>query len=252
MKITKLAGTYNIRSYECDRNNNLRILTLMNIFQDMADNHAHQMGLGIEYVLSRGLAWVGSNYMLEIDRLPQMHENIRIETWPSEQRRIGAIRDFEVFGEDGKSIIRACSQWILIDFARKRPVSLKDNLPEYEALEEHAMSADFPKIPEAENGDDDYKFRVRFDDIDINKHVNNAVYILWACEAVDAEFRLNHNPRRINVAFKKEGHMGEKIRVVTQQDGLRTVHGIYTYGGEDDRELARLEIEWAPKQNQAV
>lgn len=248
MKISKLAGTYNIRSYECDRNNNLRILTLMNIFQDMADNHACQMGLGIEYVLSRGLAWVGSNYMLEIDRLPQMHENIRIETWPSEQRRIGAIRDFEVFGEDGKSIIRSCSQWILIDFARKRPVGLKDNLPEYEVLEEHAISPEFPKIPETENSTDDYKFRVRFDDIDINKHVNNAVYILWASEAVEPEFRLEHNPRRINVAFKKEGHMGEKIRVATQRDGLRTIHGIYTYGGTEDRELARVDIEWAPKQ----
>lgn len=247
MKIAKLAGTYNIRSYECDRNNNLRILTLMNIFQDMADNHACHLGLGIEYVLARGLAWVGSNYMLEIDRLPQMHENIRIETWPSEQRRIGAIRDFEVFGEDGKSITRACSQWILIDFARKRPVSLKDNLPEYEVLDEHALIADFPKIPEAESNGEDYKFRVRFDDIDINRHVNNAVYILWACEAVDAEFRLEHNPHKINVAFKKEGHMGEKIRVITKQDGLHTVHGIYAYGGEDDRELARVDIEWIQK-----
>lgn len=244
MQIKKYSGTYNIRSYECDRNNNLRILTLMNIFQDMADNHAREMGLGMEYVLSKGLAWVGSNYALDIERLPQMHENIRIKTWPSEEKRIGAIRDFEVFGEDGRSIIRASSQWILIDFKRKRPVGLRENLPEYEALPQRSLATEFPKLPGVERADEEAKFRVRFDDIDINKHVNNAVYALWASESVKAAFRLEHTPRHIEIAFKKEGHLGEKIRVLTQQDGLRSLHSICTYDGDDDRELARAVIDW--------
>lgn len=245
MQITKFVQTYDIRSYECDRNNNLRILTLMNIFQDMADNHARAMGLGMEYVLSRGLAWVGSNYVFEICRLPKMHENIRIETWPAEEKRLGAVRDFEVFGEDGKSIIRASSQWILIDFNKKRPVGLRENLPQYSVLPEHCLKTDFPKLPEVERADEEARFRVRFDDIDLNKHVNNAVYALWACEAVAAEFRLEHAPKHLEIAFKKEGLMGEKVMVHTQVDGLRTLHSICTYGGENDRELARVCIEWA-------
>ena len=244
MSVTKFVGQYHIRSYECDRNNNWRILTLMNIFQDMADNHAQQMGVGFEYVSSHRLAWFGSNYLLEIDRLPHIHENICIQTWPSEQRRIGAIRDFEVFGEDGKSIIRASSQWILIDVDRKRPVSLKDYLPEYTTINKHALIADFSPIPEAKENINNYEFKVRFDDIDVNKHVNNAVYILWACEAVDPEFRLSHNPQRINIAFKKEGYMGEKIRVVTEQNETHTFHSIYAFGNNNDRELARIGIEW--------
>lgn len=244
MQIKKYSGTYNIRSYECDRNNNLRILTLMNIFQDMADNHAREMGFGMEYVLSKGLAWVGSNYALDIERLPQMHENIRIETWPSEKKRVGAIRDFEVFGEDGRSIIRASSQWILIDFKRKRPVGLCENLPEYEALPQRSLATEFQKLPEIGRVDEEAKFRVRFDDIDINKHVNNAVYALWASESVETAFRLEHTPRHIEIAFKKEGHLGEKIRALTQQDGLRSLHSICTYDGDDDRELARVVIDW--------
>ncbi len=244
MQIKKYSGTYNIRSYECDRNNNLRILTLMNIFQDMADNHACEMGLGMEYVLSKGLAWVGSNYVLDIQRLPRMHENIRIETWPSGKKRLGAVRDFEVFGSDGQSIIRASSQWILIDFKRKRPVGLCENLPEYEALPQRSLATDFPKLPEVEHADEEAKFRVRFDDIDINKHVNNAVYALWASESVEASFRLEHTPRHIEISFKKEGYMSEKIEVLTQQNGLRSLHSIRTYDGEDDRELARVLIDW--------
>ena len=244
MKLTKYANEYNIRSYECDRNNNLRILTLMNIFQDMADNHAKQMGLGLEYVLSKGFAWVGTNYALDIERLPQMHENIRIETWPSEEKRVGAIRDFEVFSEGGKSIIRASSQWVLIDFKKKRPIGLRENLPEYAVLPERALTTEFPKLPEVERVDEETKFRVRFDDIDINKHVNNAVYMLWASEAVNPEFRLEYNPKHIEISFKKEGHMGEKIKVITQCEGLHTFHSIRTYDSDDERELARAYIEW--------
>jgi len=223
----------------------MRILTLMNIFQDMADNHAKSMGLGIDYVLSKGMAWVGSNYVLDIDRLPKMHENISIYTWPAEEKRVGAIRDFEVVGEDGKTIIKASSQWILVDFKKMRPIGLRENLPEYAVLPERSIETNFPKIPEVERIDDETKFRVRFDDIDMNKHVNNAVYALWVCEAVDPEFRLNHDPKHIEIAFKKEGHMGEKIRVSTQHEGLHTFHSIRTYDGNDDRELARAYVEWA-------
>ena len=43
MEITKLSRDYTIRSYECDRNNQLRMITLMNIFQDMAYAQVTQM-----------------------------------------------------------------------------------------------------------------------------------------------------------------------------------------------------------------
>ena len=234
---------YNIRSYECDSNNNLRILTLINIFQDIADENAALFGFGLDFCISSGLTWVGTNYMLEIDRLPKMHENIKIETWPSAIKKFSAYRDFEVFGEDGQSIIRATSEWALISVARRRPVSVVENIPMKEVLENRAIETDFPKIPEVEEFDDQYKFRVRFDDIDLNKHINNAVYILWACEAVEAEFRLKHNPAKISINFKKEGFIGEKIMVITEQKDKSSLHSVRTYG-DSERELARVAIEW--------
>lgn len=244
MQTTKYAKQYNIRSYECDRNNNLRILTLMNIFQDMADNDAGRLGFGLEFCIKNGMTWVGSNYALEIDRLPKMHENITIETWPSAKNKLSAYRDYEVFAEDGSSIIRASSQWVLIDLARKRPISVIDNMPLHQPLETRALATDFPKIGEVERGDSQFKFRVRFDDIDMNKHINNAVYILWATEAVEADFRLAHNPAKIDINFRKEGYMGEKIMILTQMEGLKSIHSIRTYDSDNERELARAVIEW--------
>ncbi|MBE6443910.1 MAG: hypothetical protein E7020_04510 [Alphaproteobacteria bacterium] len=244
MAIMKYKKQYNVRSYECDRNNNLRILTLMNILQDIADDNAASLGFGLDFCIQNGMTWVGSNYILEIERLPKIHENIVIETWPSAKNKLSAYRDFEIFGEDGTSIIRATSQWILINIEKKRPVSVLDNLPIQDVVNERAVNTDFPKMESIERIDNRFKFRVRFDDIDLNKHINNAVYILWATEAVEPDFRLNHNPAKISINFRKEGYMGEKIAVLTQMDGNISTHSIKTYDSDNERELARATIEW--------
>ena len=49
MILEKYTKHYTIRSYECDCNNNLRILTLMNILQDIADENAGLLGFGLDF-----------------------------------------------------------------------------------------------------------------------------------------------------------------------------------------------------------
>ncbi len=242
MQIKKFEKEYDVKSYECDKNGGLRLLTLMNIFQDIADSHASALGIGIEHCLAHGLAWIGSNYIINIERLPQWHEKIRIVTWPAVEKKIGAVRDFLVFDEKGLVIIRASSQWVLINYEKRRPVSLRDNLPEYHIIDERALFTDFPKIEDFETVDFQRCFAIRFDDIDINNHVNNSVYPLWASEAVPAPFRLSHRPETLEVAFKKEGLFGEDVNVLTRLDGLTSLHSIQAQS--DGRELAKVKIVW--------
>ncbi len=244
MQTSKYEKKYNIRSYECDRNNNLRILTLMNILQDVADDSAAELGFGLDFCIKNGMTWVGANYILEIERLPKIHEDITIITWPSAKNKLSAYRDFEILGSDKKVIIKASSQWILLNLEKKRPISVADNLPLYKPVNERAIDTDFPKIAEITDGNSQFKFRVRFDDIDLNKHINNAVYILWAVESVDSEFRLTHNPAKISINFRKEGYIDEKIMVTTRIDDKKSYHSIRTYDTDNERELARAIIEW--------
>ena len=239
----KHSKKYLIRTYECDKNSNLRLVTLMNIFQDIADEHASILGLGLEFCLQHGMAWVGSNYHLKVFRMPKLHEEITITTWPAVEKRLGAIRDFLITDANGNEIIQASSQWILIDVTRKRPISLKDNLPHYQIVDDRAIIEDFnTKIPDIEYQDYSLSFNVRFDDIDINNHVNNAIYPLWASETVPADFRANKTIAELEIAFKKEGLYGEKVNVVTQIKSNETIHHISSQ--TDGRELSRVRIVW--------
>lgn len=242
MNVGKITLEYHIKSYECDCNGNLRLLTLMNIFQDVADTHASKLGVGMEHCQAHGLAWVGSNYIIEIEKMPRWHEKITVTSWPSVEKKLGAIRDFEVRNENNEIVIRATSQWILIDFAKRRPVSLRDNLPEYQVVNERALDLEFARLAEPERVDYKQTFQVRFDDIDINKHVNNAVYPLWATEALPHNFRQVHMPKTIEIAFKKEGLYGENVVVSSQIDQQTSLHAICAEN--DNRELAKVKIIW--------
>ena len=238
----KYVKEYNLRTYECDKNGYLRIVSLFNLLQDMADSHATDLGLGMEFCLSKGLAWVGANYHVKINRMPKIHENIKIITWPSEERKLGAIRDFAVYDETDALIMVASSQWILIDFVRKRPVALKEKLPQYKVINEHSLISAFEKLPDVEKTDTDKTFSVRFDDIDINMHVNNSLYPLWAIETLEYSFRDSYLPEEIEIMFKKEGYLGEHVNVKSQINGIQTLHSIKST--DDDRELSRIRIKW--------
>lgn len=244
MKLTKAKKNYEIRSYECDKYGNLRLLTLMNIFQDIADSNATEIGVGFDFCKENGLAWIGANYHIIINKFPRLHQKITVLSWPSAEKKLGAYRDFLIEDESGNVMVKASSQWILINFAKRRPVSLREHLPEYFAISERAVETEFPKIEFSENINRTQEFKIRFDDIDFNGHVNNAVYPLWATEAAGDGFREKNEPQEIEIAFKKEAFLGENIVVESSVKPPLSSHIIKS--ATDNRELARVKISWRP------
>ena len=241
--VRKQIHTYTVKSFECDRNDTLRLLTLLNLFQDIADDSANEIGIGYDYLRTVGKAWVLIAMNVQIDRMPHLAEEITLKSWPSDVSALYTEREFEVWSASGERIIRACSQWIVIDFASRRPMHLKDCLPEYEPIREKVVLEDrFPKLPATERDDYTERFLVRYDDIDRNDHVNNAIYSLWASESLVPQYRIEHEPAWLIINFRKEGLFGEKILVHTQMDGDTSLHSIQA--SDDSRELARVRFTW--------
>ena len=242
VRITKYQKEYDVKSYEVDCHGFLRVLSLMNVVQDIAVENAAVLGLGMEICAEHNLAWVGSNYLIQIKRLPKLHEHFKIETWPAEAKLWGAIRDFCVKDQAGETIIKASSQWVLIDMERRRPVMLQKYFPDYEALGERVLDTDFSKMPTVSESECKNLFQVRFDDIDVNGHVNNAVYPVWASESVDHNYRMTHLPAEIELCFKKEALYGETVEVLTSQTENESLHTIYNQA--ERVELAQCRIKW--------
>lgn len=241
MHISKHVKNYTVKSHEVDCHGFLRLLSLMNILQDIAVEHADTLGVGLDICKEHNLAWVGSNYLLKIERLPRLHENFSIATWPAESKLCSAIRDFEVVDENGNILLKATSQWVLIDLERRRPVVIKKYFTGYETINERAVTTDFMKTDNLPAAEMQYEYLVRFDDIDINKHVNNAVYALWATESVEPAYRFEHLPQEIEICYKKEALYGTTVVVQTQMISDESLHCIRDKNSNSVLALCRIK-----------
>ena len=236
----KYMKKYHIKSYECDSSFHLRIMSLFNFFQDIADMHAEEMGVGYTFCEQQKIGWVGANYHIQIHRLPEWKENITLLTWPSGTTPVSGIRDFQMIDEKGKVIINASSQWVLVDIEKMRPLPVKKYLPQYEIINERAVETTFPKWASAERADSLLPISVLHDHIDFNNHVNNANYPVWALDSVASDFLKKHPLTEIEVAFKRPALLGDQLTVLTQKDNLMTRHDIK----KSDLTLASIRCQW--------
>ena len=100
----------------------------------------------------------------------------------------------------------------------------------------------FEKITPVSNPSIEKEFEVRYNDLDVNGHANNGNYIVWAFEPLSFEFKNTHNPKTIDMLFKKEARYGETlISQIEFKDENTTIHRLQNKDGED---LFLLECAW--------
>lgn len=221
--------TKTLKTYQTDKNGFMRPVMLMNELQALADTNASLIGFGRNFCIEKNIAWVLTHFMIDIIDLPRDGDELTFETWPSGFAGLKATRDFIVRDKNGEIIIRATSQWVLIDMNSRRPLRLAENLPTtYTPDGVRAWDVPFEKFAEFES-EKTQIFKCRYDDIDVNKHINNAVYATWATESVGHEFRDTHRLRGIEINFKKEiPEIISEIKIDTKIEDNTSHHKIYT------------------------
>ncbi len=242
----KYEKQFEISSYECDENKNLRIRSLFNLFQDLADNHAAKIGVGYDYCVENKLGWIGGAYHVQIERLPVWNDKVILTTWPSMKTAVTAIREFEMRDAvTGDVLVRASSQWVLIDAVRMRPVSVLQHLTHCDAIEERAVETDFRKLSVPERIDYTATQIARTDDMDLNHHVNNAVYPTWILDALPVDYLNTHALSELQIQYKSPAKAGATVIVQTQMDKDTGLHMITGY--DSKTEFARSRTVWKTK-----
>ncbi|PLX73875.1 MAG: acyl-ACP thioesterase [Desulfuromonas sp.] len=237
---------YTVRSYEVDTDGRVRPLTLLNYLQDAAGEHASRLGASVPALLKMNLTWVLSRYHVHFHRFVPVHSTIHLKTWPSAKEGRFALRDFELVDGDGNPVVTATSSWMLIDLTSRRPVRIADHLPDLPTVERRMVHDSFSSLPIPDRFDCELPFRVRHSDLDINRHVNNTVYVDWALEALPPSDIGRYRPRTIEVSYRAEANYGDRILSKTQFSSEPEPISLHQLRREsDDREVARLRIFWS-------
>lgn len=218
-------NTYQLKYYEMDFKMTLKPSALLNFLQDVATINAELLGFGYSFVHPKNYGWFLIKYHMEFDEYPSGIDEIIIKTEARGISKILANRDFEIWTSDNKKRLgRVASQWMMIDLNTKNILPLAkivDFMPHYEKRENDLL---FNKIAHPENITLEETFKIRFDDIDANRHVNNANYFAWAFETLPWEFKAEHKLKTLDIVYKKEILFGNNVISQAEIAGKTSTH----------------------------
>jgi len=238
---------YTIHTYETDALGLAKTVTLLNYLQDAAGDHAGRLGWSVLDLVKRNMTWVLSRYHILVHRYPGMGERLEVTTWPSGKTGYFATRDFEVSDANGGPVVSATSSWMILGLERKQPLKIDDIIDTPYAIDKRALDDPFGSLPVPASRDAELRFRVEAGHIDWNRHVNNAVYVQWALEAVPPEVLRGGRAVELEVSYRAEAFYGDEVvsaaqRLPDEAPGPRFLHQILN--AATGTELTRLRTRW--------
>ena len=243
---------FKLHSFQVDFRKLASMETLCRLFQEAAWNHADALGLGFEQLQLQQKIWVLSRLLVEVHQYPQWGEIIRIHTWPRPIDGAFAMRDFQMLNSQGEVLVSGSSAWLILDALSRKPQRPGKLLSAFSTDPNHrATDRDPEKIAEAETLEPGIEFLVRYSDIDVNGHVNNARYVSWLLDSYPIEFHRQHSVSQLEINFLGETRTGDtltfsRVEVVPSQ----YVHTIAKAGGPG--QVCRARFSWASAQTPGI
>lgn len=178
---------YRLRWMDFDRYGRVQPFALFDMCQDVATVHAEQMGFSRDVVISRGVFWAVVRQKLEIVKDPRHFQKLTVRTWPHTMTRVSFLRDFFISDEEGDLLVKATSEWVLVDLETRKFASVKDFFGDLEDLDDaRAFERKPRKLPTFEEGNRPVVEVVpSYSDLDLNGHVNNAKYADFVVNALN-------------------------------------------------------------------
>lgn len=235
---------FQVRTFDVDYSGRLKLRAFLNFLQEAAAEHAFRLGVAMDVMAQKNLVWILSRYHILLSRYPVLGGVLSVKTWPSVRAGTFTLREFEVTDAQGL-VLQATTSWLALDIQKKRPVSIGDMVPDFPLFSKRAIEDDFKPLPVVERIDLEMKFPVLQSDLDINRHVNNVVYIQWAVENVPEDVLFDSRPAEIEINYRAEAFYGDRIISRTQTPGGDNIFYHQLFRSQDEVEVARLKTRWA-------
>jgi len=208
---------FEVHTYDTDVTQSLSLIGFANYLQDAASSHADQLGLGYDFLIKKNQAWVLRQLKIETFDRVCWKDQIFIETWPKLPDGLLAYRDFRVSDAAGHMLARASSSWLLIGLDSRRPVRMHNEMfRNYRFREENVFEERFRSMPKISEGKKKYETTVHYSNLDMNRHVNNVVFIQWVMDAFYMDHTFDSFPNFFEIQYSHEVFMGDAIGIYEQ------------------------------------
>ena len=227
-----------IRYSEVDRSRRLTVEKLIDYFQDCTTFHSEGLGVGLDYMHERHIAWVINYWQISLARRPAMGEQVVIGTIPYEFKAIMGMRNFWMDTAEGERLAVANSVWTLLDMEEMKLLRIPEEISgKYELSPKLEMDYSPRKIAVPKTGGETLEeITVRLHHLDTNQHMNNAQYVHFAAMYLPADAEVTE----LRVEYKRQAMLGDHIIPVL----YRTADNILlvSMNGTDGQPYAVVEM----------
>ena len=98
--------------------------SIINYFCDIGGKQSEELGVGIDYLTERRLAYVFYRYDIKVNRYPKYGEKIRVVTMAKSFKKFYASRAYEIYDENNEKIVEGEGIFLLINIDRRRAVRI--------------------------------------------------------------------------------------------------------------------------------
>ncbi|CAL0307145.1 unnamed protein product [Lupinus luteus] len=260
---------FSIRSYEIGADRTASIETVMNHLQETALNHVKTAGLlgdgfgSTPEMCKKNLIWVVTRMQVAVDRYPTWGDVVQVDTWVSASGKNGMRRDWLLRNcKTGEILTRASSIWVMMNKLTRRlskiPAEVREEIGSYFVNSSPILEEDNRKLPKLDDSTADYirpGLSPRWNDLDVNQHVNNVKYIGWILESAPQSILESHELSAMTLEYRRECGRDSVLQSLTSISGAGV--GNLAHSGhveckhllrlEDGAEIVRGRTEWRPK-----
>jgi medium-chain acyl-[acyl-carrier-protein] hydrolase len=237
-----------VESSETDFHKRWKISSFFEAMQEAAARHASHLGFGYRDLLAQDMVWILSRVKIQFHDFPLHEEKVTIQTWPKTiQQRLFFLRDFILFGSDGRKCASASSAYVLVNPKARRVLpaqALTAAMPDNQGL--FAIDEALEKITGAEPLVECQCVEARYSTVDLIGHVNNARYIDWVSDCFSFEEHQTGRLKWLQINYINEVKPGESVQL-SRAPYPQTPGGWYVTGTnlQTGQKAFEAALQWA-------
>lgn len=212
----KHSWRFTVRTYEVGASGIVNPAIYLNYLEEAALQASDSLGYGFDWYMAQRRIWLVRKLTIRYFTPAQINDELEITTWISDSRRVQSNRDYSVIRtRDGERILRGRHNWVFVNMdtllPERIPPAIAESFLVNEAVEPLDINLNDPaKVASPISYIEER--RVQYHELDRNQHVNNAVYITWAEQAITNALRAaNWPPDRLAAADFQMMRVGREV-----------------------------------------
>ena len=210
---------------EADADGRIGMYGYLSYFQDAAASYMHRFEWDNYLIHEKyGAAWIYTKYRMQLFEKAVYDAPLDIECWIEDTRHSFTIYHAIEIRKRGILMARGRLESCLVDLKSGRICRLdRIGYDPVLAMQRLNVTEPFGKVAyQAEGSEEIYRHRVRYSDLDNNRHMNNLRYVPLLIDAYGLDHYESYQLTDIEINYREQCFYDDELRICRQDEDPKT------------------------------